>query len=159
MNLHRFSFSLLFVVITYEGYTDYQIKDIAWPWPRTWLMSVSGWSKFHHGSPASFSANRIKKYAGGICDVEKKWLFASLLRWTHRISSFFLKLLNTVTCVLLRSTIKFFSHTVRAMTVTNRNDVHGIKEIKFGKGFLPFSSEYCLCVLYLTKTWKLQKPD
>jgi len=68
------------------------------------------------------------------------------------MSSFFLKLLNTVTCVLLRSSSRFFSHTVRAMTITNRNDIHGIKEIKFGKGFLPFSSEYCLRVLYLTKT-------
>jgi hypothetical protein len=45
------------------------------------------------------------------------------------------------------------------MTVTNRNDIRGIKRLNLGKGFLPFSSDYCLRILYLPKTLKLQEPD
>jgi hypothetical protein len=52
------------------------------------------------------------------------------------MSSFFLKLLNTVTRVLLRSSIKIFLfHAVRAMKVTNRNEFHGIKRLNSGRDF------------------------
>jgi hypothetical protein len=51
------------------------------------------------------------------------------------MSSFFLKLLNAFTCVLLHCTIKFFLFASGAMTVTNRNDIHGIKRLNLGRDF------------------------